>query len=393
MLETLSNGWIALEDFRTRWGEIADIFLIVLAVVVINLILRLAFRQLAKRVEHTRSVWDDAIYESLSGPLRGAVWVGGLSLAATIGSPEPDSIIGTWLPDVRVVAYAGIVIWFVLSLITAVEKNMLVHAARRGDPLDETTADAIAKLLRLAAMITGALVVLQTLGVSISGLLAFGGVGGIAIGFAAKDVIANLLGGLTIYLNRPFSVGDWIRSPDRDIEGVVEAVGWRATSVRRFDKRALYVPNAAFTTISLENPSRMTHRQINETVGLRYEDSALVGPVVSDIREMIESHPDIDTSQTILVYFNRFAPSSLELFIYCFTVTTGWGDFLAVKQDVLTRCHDIISGHGAEVAFPTTTVHLARNDDDDADGKMARGRPGTGAPKNPEQQGSTDDDA
>ena len=101
---------------------------------------------------------------------------------------------------------------------------------------------ALAKLGYIVVGITGLLTLLQTLGLSISGLMAFGGMGGIAVGFAAKDILANFFGGLFIYTDRPFSVGDWIRSPDRDIEGTVEKIGWRVTRIRTFDKRPLYIP-------------------------------------------------------------------------------------------------------------------------------------------------------
>ncbi|NKN80826.1 mechanosensitive ion channel family protein, partial [Weissella cibaria] len=133
--------------------------------------------------------------------------------------------------------------------------------------------------------------------------------------------------GLMIYLDRPFAVGDWIRSPDKEIEGTVEYIGWRQTRIRTFDKRPLYVPNATFANISVENPSRMTHRRIYETIGLRYDDAAKVKPVVEAVREMLRNHPDIDSSQTLIVNFNAFGPSSLDFFVYCFTHTTNWIEY------------------------------------------------------------------
>ena len=106
----------------------------------------------------------------------------------------------------------------------------------------------MAKLLRLSVAITAFLVIIQTLGYSVSGLLAFGGVGGLAVGFAAKDLLANFFfGGLMIHLDRPFTIGDWISSTDREIEGVVENIGWRLTIIRAFDKRPIYIPNSLFT--------------------------------------------------------------------------------------------------------------------------------------------------
>ena len=207
-------------------------------------------------------------------------------------------------------------------------------------------------------MITAALVALQTLGISIAGVLAFGGIGGIAVGFAAKDLLANFFGGMMIYLDRPFVVGDWIRSPDKEIEGTVEAIGWRLTRIRTFDARPLYVPNAVFSTISVQNPSRRTHRRIYEVIGIRYEDADKMSEVVATVKKMLTEHPEIDTSRTMIVNFNSFAPSSLDFFIYTFTKTTNWVAYHGIKEDVLLKVFAIIRELGAEIAFPTSTLHL-----------------------------------
>ncbi|MFL3646127.1 MAG: mechanosensitive ion channel family protein, partial [Cellvibrionales bacterium] len=217
---------------------------------------------------------------------------------------------------------------------------------------------AVARLLRSAVIITAVLSAMQILGISISGLLAFGGIGGLAVGFAAKDLLANFFGGLMIYLDRPFSVGDWVRSPDQEIEGTVEDVGWRLTRIRTFDKRPLYIPNSVFANISVENPSRMSHRRIYETVGIRYVDIQHMDAIIADVRKMLTEHPEIDADQTMIVNFNQFAPSSADFFVYTFTVTTDWVYFHQVKQDVLLRIADIITAQGAEIAFPTTTLDL-----------------------------------
>jgi MscS family membrane protein len=218
---------------------------------------------------------------------------------------------------------------------------------------------AIGKLLRLSIIITTALVVLQSFGYSVSGVMAFGGIGGIAVGFAAKDLLANFFGGLMIYLDRPFKVGDWIRSPDKEIEGTVEEIGWRQTRIRTFDKRPLYVPNGTFANISVENPSRMTNRRIYETIGVRYEDAGHVPAIVADVHAMLRQHGEIDQQQTLIVNLNSFGASSVDFFVYTFTRTTNWVRYHDIKQDVLLRILNIIEGHGAEVAFPTRTLHLA----------------------------------
>ena len=88
-------------------------------------------------------------------------------------------------------------------------------------------------------------------------------------------------------------VGDWIRSPDRDIEGTVEHIGWRLTRIRTFDKRPLYVPNSTFLSVALENPSRMTHRRIYETIGVRYDDAGKVPGIIQQVEAMLRSTPKL----------------------------------------------------------------------------------------------------
>jgi MscS family membrane protein len=157
-------------------------------------------------------------------------------------------------------------------------------------------------------------------------------------------------------------VGDWIRSPDKSLEGTVEYISWRHTRIRAFNKNPIYVPNAVFTCIVVENPSRMSHRRISLTIGLRYDDFALVKPVADDIRAMLVAHPDIDSTQSLIVNFNEYAGSSLDLMVYTFTKVTNWMDFQHVKQDVLLRMGEIIEKHGAQIAFPTRTLHVARDE-------------------------------
>jgi len=216
----------------------------------------------------------------------------------------------------------------------------------------------VIQLSRICLWVIAGLGVLQSIGVSISGLLAFGGIGGIAVGFAAKDLLANFIGGLSIYLDRPFTTGDWIRSPDRNIEGTVEDIGWRLTRIRTFDQRPLYVPNAVFGQISVENPSRMFNRRIYETVGIRYQDSQSMAPIVEQVRAMLQSHQEIDLSRTLIVNFVSFGPSSLDFFVYTFTKTTDWVRFHEIKQDVMLKILDIVISNGADVAFPTQTLHV-----------------------------------
>jgi MscS family membrane protein len=331
-----------------------ELFVIVLLTVFGSYFVRRFIRTLKTRAEKTESKWDDTFFVALQGPARTLVWVVGLTFALERASVGLD--IEAIFSPLRSALVIATLTWALIRFIDRVQRRIMHDP--QSDDLDLTTVDAIGRLIRITVMITSGLIILQTLGFSVSGVLAFGGLGGIAVGFAAKDLLSNFFGGLMIFLDRPFGVGDWIRSPDRDIEGTVESLGWRLTTIRTFDKRPLYVPNATFLSIAVENPSRMSHRRIYETIGVRYDDASQIRSIVERVRTMLEQHPDIDASQTLMVNFNQFGPSSLDFFIYCFTKTTVWTEYHAVKEDLLLKAYDLITEFGAEVAFPTQTLHL-----------------------------------
>ncbi len=331
-----------------------ELFVIVLLTVFGSYFVRRFIGTLKTRAEKTQSQWDDTFFAALQGPARTLVWVVGLTLALERASVGLD--IEAIFAPLRSALVIATLTWALIRFVDRVQRRMM-HDPKTDD-LDLTTVEAIGRLIRITVLITSGLIILQTLGFSVSGVLAFGGLGGIAVGFAAKDLLSNFFGGLMIFLDRPFGVGDWIRSPDRDIEGTVESLGWRLTTIRTFDKRPLYVPNATFLSIAVENPSRMSHRRIYETIGVRYDDADQVQVVVERVKKMLEQHPDIDSSQTLMVNFNQFGPSSLDFFIYCFTNTTVWTEYHMVKEDVLLKTYDLITELGAEVAFPTQTLHL-----------------------------------
>ncbi|OGB23231.1 MAG: mechanosensitive ion channel protein MscS [Burkholderiales bacterium RIFCSPLOWO2_02_FULL_57_36] len=347
-----------MKSYSLETSVAVQVFIVVFLTLLLNFIAAKVLNRLHVKLQKTTTPWDDALVDAVRKPFTVLIWIVGIALAAKILQQHTQSVL---FEAVNVVRDIGVIVclgWFLQRFIKRAEKNFIESQKAAGKHVDQTTISAIAKLLRLSVFITVALIILQTLGFSVSGVLAFGGLGGIAIGFASKDLLANFFGALMIYLDRPFAVGDWIRSPDRDIEGTVEHIGWRLTKIRTFDQRPLYLPNATFTTIAVENPSRMTHRRINETIGVRYDDADKVRSIVQDVKEMLQAHPEIDQSQTIIVNFNKFAPSSLDFFIYTFTRTTNWIRYHEVKEDVLLKAMDIIGHHGAEVAFPTSTIHV-----------------------------------
>jgi MscS family membrane protein len=348
MIETILDYLVA----RTWVGEV---FLIVLGTAIARFVAKKFFDRLAVKFESTRNLYDDGLLDAARKPLGLGIWIVGISWAAEIVGGNAQAEIFDYVEPVREVGVILLLVWFALRFVRFIEKNVSDKEYRE-NPVDETTASAVGKLVRVAVIVTGILTVMQMLGFSITSLLAFGGIGGFAIGLAAQDLLANFFGALMIFLDKPFKVGDWIRSPDREIEGTVEEIGWRLTLIRTFDQRPLYVPNSVFTSLAVENPSRMRNRRIYETIGVRYDDIAVLADIIADVESMLKTHPAIDTSRTLMVNLVEFGASSLDFFVYTFTKTTVWTEFHQIKQEILFKIADIIAAHGAEIAFPTQTL-------------------------------------
>ena len=130
------------------------------------------------------------------------------------------------------------------------------------------------------------------------------------------------------------------------------------TRIRTFDKRPLHIPNSVFTNLIVENPGQMDNRRIKETIGVRYDDINVLPSILEDIRHLLRNHDAIDTDQTLMVNLLSFGPSSVDFWIYTFTKTKGWTEFHEIKESILFEIASIIERHGAEIAFPTQTLHV-----------------------------------
>ena len=347
-----------MENFLQQYNLdhwLLKFIIIILIIIIINVITRIVLNFLKKQFSKTNNVWDDCVINSLYRPITILVWILGvvLTLEAFNNDFKIINISQDFLTSLKRVGIIFSIALFLNNLSKNFQLAIIENNEINSIDVDEATYEAITKIVRLSIIITSGLIILQTFGFSISGVLAFGGIGGVAVGFAAKDMLANFFGGLMIYLDRPFRKGDWIRSPDRELEGTVENIGWRQTSIRNFRKNVIYIPNSVFMNIIVENPSRMTHRRIREVIGLRYKDMPKMLPIVEQVKSMIASHKDIDHSQPTIVNFDSYNDSSIDFFIITYANTTQWVKYHEIKQDVLMKVGEIIENNKAEIAFPT----------------------------------------
>ncbi|RKR06859.1 MscS family membrane protein [Kushneria sinocarnis] len=332
----------------------------IVVALVLDTTLYFVLARLERRLNRSGHRWDDALIHGIRRPFRLWVWLTVITILASvlgsqlhIGWIEHNIATAQGLLTLAAIGWAGI------RLISRLEKRLVFPPpAGRARPVDPTSASAITKIIGALLLTALTLMALQLMGFSISSLLALGGFGGLVIGFATRDLIANFFSGMVIYIDKPFVVGDWVKSTERDIEGVVEDIGWRLTTIRTFAGPPIYVPNAVFNQIIVENPTRMFSRRLWETVGIHYEDIRRVREITGDIRRYLMAHERIDQQELITVNFVTFGDYALELMIYAFTVPTDWQTFQELKQEILIRISEIIEEHGATLAIPTSRLRL-----------------------------------
>ncbi len=345
-------------DFYQNWHHLAQAIIILIVTLIVTLVIHFALRGRYKRESNTRHVWGDAALGALSGPLQGVVWMIGLSIAIgplIAGGHMP--VLHKTFPLARDVLVIVFVAWFFMRLVRRGEWNLFARAKEQGKEYDPTAADAIGKLVRAVIVIIALLVMVQSLGFSIASLLAFGGVAGIAIGFAAQGLVANLFGGITIFVSRPFKVGEYIIFPASELMGEVQHIGWRATRVMGFNRKPFYVPNSIFNTQTIINHSRMTSRCIEETMYVRLQDIDKVSAIVDEVQHMLEEHPEVE-HEFFAFNFSGYDKHAVKLFLYAFTVGTGYVDFMRIKADLLMKIAASVHEHGAKLAVPVSDVRM-----------------------------------
>ena len=322
--------------------------------IVVHIGLSFILNKLSKHTDSTKTQIDDYFIDALSAPLKVLIWYGWIYFSMLQLRPDFPAL-GQIIEYIDITPIF-ILAWGILRLISSIEKFML----EKDGSVDKDSIRLFTRLIKIVFVFAIILGVAQYFGYSVSSILTLGGVGGIVVGFAAKDMLANVFGGLMIQMDKPFSTGDWIRTTDKSIEGVVEKIGWRMTRLRTFNKNPVYVPNGIFATIPIETPSRMTNRQIHEIIGIRYDDIDQMQSIIEKVEKMLADHEHIDHEEPCRVYFDLFNASSLDFVIWAFSSVTDSSEFKKIKGRLLLDVADIIAEHGAEIAYPTQTLHIQK---------------------------------
>lgn len=305
----------------------------------------------------TRTELDDIIFKALEKPGGWACLIAGVYVATVIlPLPTEPVNIRRFADSLSASAFIALGIWLCVIIFDSMMDYWSRSAAGTESKIDDQLVPIVRSSGKTFLALIGIMLFLQNMGYSITSLLAGLGIGGMAIALASKDTIANLFGSIVLFIDRPFHVGDWIEM--NGVEGTVEEIGLRTTRIRTFANSLITVPNASFTTTAINNWSRMRKRRIKMTIGVKYDTPPeKLEQAVQNIRDIINSDDNI-RSDFYLVNFDSFGPFSLDIFIYCFTDTTVWGEFLQAKQDFMLKIMRAFKELGVEFAYPTQTLHV-----------------------------------
>lgn len=257
-----------------------------------------------------------------------------------------------YLTPLRKSIFIACLAWIALRWKNEVQKNVFFKNLYQKGKMDPSIVPIFSKLFSASVFVVSVLLIMQIHGLNIFPLLAFGGIGAAAIAFAARDVMSNCFGGLLLFIQRPFKIGDTITILEKNIEGVVEEIGWYFTSVRDREKRPIYFPNSIFSTMLIVNNSRMSHRRICEKIRIRYENSGQIAEITTEIKKVLEECPLVDANLPILIALNAFGEYFLHLQLDVYTLETRYDAFFEAKQTILLLVYDTLGKFGVQVAIP-----------------------------------------
>jgi MscS family membrane protein len=317
-----------------------------------------AFKRIVRHVRY-RSLsasldWREKMDQIFFLPFHVLLWILGATLVTEVLGRRFDfSFFESYIDAFRSTGFVLCIVWVLLRWMRVVEKEVMSKDFK----VDVGFVHGVGKILSIVIIVIALMIILRVWGLDIVPLIAFGGIGAAAVGFAAKDVLSNFLGGLMLHINRPFVIGDFITLPGQNLEGNVEEIGWNLTTVRDKHKRPVYLPNSTFSQVMVVNSARMTHRRIEEKIGVRQEDFAKIPALVDAMKKAIAQHADIDSHLPVLVVLNGFGQSSLELYIDVYTLQTRYDKYQLVKQEILMLVYQEVQKAGAELAMSMMTVY------------------------------------
>ncbi len=326
------------------------VFLFILGLRKIFTLIVMVFLQ--KMAKFSKTYHDDKIISALKGPIRFAFIIVGVHLFFLLIFKETDTI-----KNILNTLVVYTVFWAILSILEALRGVIYGITDKFNHDLSQEMGNFILAILKILIMGVGLGAMLQVWGINVTALVASLGIGGLAFALAAKDTAANLFGSFSLLADKSIRIGEWIKV--NGVEGTVETIGMRTTKIRSFQKSLITVPNHIVANNPIENFSRRGIRRIKMHIGLTYAtNSEQITHIIEAIKLMLEQHEEISQKDSLMVNFDSFGDSALNIFIYSFTNTANWAEYLDIREDIHLKIMKIVEENGSSFAFPSQSIYV-----------------------------------
>lgn len=348
--ESLHNEWLGIQI----WQYIA-IFTWILLGFIFRLLFEYIFKNYVQRITaKTKTGWDDRLLHEIEKPFSFLFMMGFYLLTYT--NLQLSVNVNYYLSLALEIAVSGSFIWLIYNLVNVLSGYLSELTSKTESQLDDQLVPLIRKTLKVFVVILGVIFVLQNNGINVTSLLAGLGLGGLAFALAARDTLANFFGSITIFMDKPFQVGDLIKTSNA--EGVVEEIGFRSTRLRTLYNSVISVPNSNLAVTEIDNLGLREYRRLKMVLNLTYNTTPQqMEAFVEGIKAIIRANEHIK-QDNYEVHFNEYGAHSLDVLVYLFFDVPGWSEELQQRHNFLLEIYRLADEVGVEFAFPTQTLHI-----------------------------------
>lgn len=307
---------------------------------------------LQKLAQFSKTYNDEKIISALKAPIRFAFIIVAFHLFFLLIFKETDTV-----KNILNTLVVYTVFWAILAIVEALRGLIYSATGKFSADLSREIGNFAIAILKILISAVGLGAVLQIWGINVTALVASLGIGGLALALAAKDTAANLFGSFSLLADKSIRIGEWIKVDG--VEGTVENIGMRTTKIRSFEKSLITVPNHIVANNPIENFSRRGVRRIKMHIGLTYStNSEQIVQITDAIKKMLQGHENISQKESLMVNFDSFGGSALNIFIYTFTNTSNWAKYLDIREDVHLKIMKIVETNGSSFAFPSQSIYV-----------------------------------
>ena len=319
-----------------------------------GIISKVVIKRLKNIAKRTTNKLDDSFVAAMEGPARFLPIVIGFFIASYYMSFSEDSraIVDT----INRTLITILIFWVMHQVIEPI--SYILSGLNK--ILTKELIGWITKSLKILIFILGLAAVLELWGIKIGPIIAGLGLFGIAVALGAQDLFKNLISGILVLVEKRFKIGDWILV-ENIIEGIVEKIGFRSTIIRKFDKSIAIIPNFQFAENAVINISQTTNWKISWVINLQYNTTVeQLKTIRNEIEDYIKKNEDYKQELGYAIRVDKFANSSIDMYIRCFTKTDDWNEWLVVKERLVISIKQIVEKNKASFAFPSQTIYVEK---------------------------------